>query len=360
MARHLEDLRGLVERRGLDALLIRSKATKRWMGTMTGGGCSVVVTPTEALLLLDGRYVTEARQKEHDLTIDLLPSQSGSALWVRLRELAALRGWQSLGLEGDVTLAATYLTAQTVVPRPVLLDDDMARLRMVKTPEEVAHLQAAVDMADDVYAAVVPQLHVGMTEFEVSALLQYESVRRGAEKMSFDTIVSSGERTALPHGRPTGRVLREGDNLMMDFGVQFECYQSDMTRQVFFGQPSPAMRHIYEVVLEAQLAGVAAIAAGVDSEDVDRAARTVIDRAGYGDYFGHGLGHGIGVDDDTELPLLRPGKHFTLEEGMCMSCEPGVYVPGLGGVRIEDDVLVRGGVGVPLNRTPKTLNVVEA
>lgn len=359
MARHIEDMRALLDQEELDAVLICSKAMKRWMGTLTGGGCFVLIAADDMRLLLDGRYITEAREQEHDLVIDLLPSQSSCNLWIRLKELAFQQGWKRIGLEGEATSAETYQTAQQFVEEPVLLTDQMARLRMIKTPDEVIHLQASVELADDVFAAVVPKLRVGMTEHEVSALLQFESVRRGAEKMAFDTIVAAGERTALPHGRPTSREIRYGDNLMLDFGVQYEGYQSDITRNVFFGEPREELSHIYDVVLEAQLAGIAAIALNVDSEDVDRAARFIIEKAGYGQYFNHGLGHGIGVDNDTELPLLRPGKHFRLAEGMCMSCEPGIYIPGLGGIRIEDDVLLKDGYGHPLNQAPKTKIILE-
>lgn len=359
MARHVEDIRSLLVQKGLDAIFISSKATKRWMGTITGGGCYILISADEAFLILDGRYLSEARNQEHDLTIDLLTSQSNSSLWTRLRELGVPRNWRRLGLEGEVTLAETYRTIQDIFETPVLLNNELPRLRMIKTPDEVQHLQASVDLADDVFAALVSRLKIGMSEHEISAIVQFESVKRGAEKMAFDTIVASGERTALPHGRPTSREIKYGDNLMVDFGVQYEGYQSDMTRNVFFGKPKEEIAHIYDVVLEAQLAGIAAIGLNADSGDVDKAARTVIEEAGYGQYFSHGLGHGIGVDNSTELPLLRSDKHFPLADGMCMSCEPGIYVPGLGGVRIEDDVLVKDGHGHSLNRTTKTKIILE-
>ena len=169
--------------------------------------------------------------------------------------------------------------------------------------------------------------------------------------MSFDTICGIGERTAYPHCRPTSRALKRGEHVMIDFGIQIDNYQSDMTRICFLGEPNTKIIEIYNIVQGAQNAGISSIKAGIDSEEVDRCARSVIMRAGYGEYFGHGLGHGIGIDNSTELPLLRPGKHFILKEGMVMSCEPGIYIPGVGGVRIENDVAVINGVGVSLNKT---------
>ncbi len=360
MARNVDKLRSLLDQAGVDAILIRSKTMKGWMGTMTGSGCTVVVDQDDAMLLVDGRYVEEAREKEHDLVIELLPSQSADAIYKRLGELAGEKGWKSLGLESDETLADAYLEISRFVERPVLLGDKVARLRAVKTDEEIAKIQRAVDITDEIFSVVSSQLREGMTEYEISALLQYESVRRGAQKMAFDTICGIGERTAYPHCRPTSRALRRGDHVMMDFGIQVDNYQSDMTRICFLGEPNEKIMEIYDVVKRAQETGIAAIRTGVDSESVDAAARAVIEDAGYGAYFGHGLGHGIGVDDSTELPLLRPGRHFMLEEHMVMSCEPGVYVPGLGGVRIENDVAVIDGVGVSLNATTTDPIILEA
>jgi len=197
MACNIDKLRDLLDRRGLDAVLVRSKTMKGWMATQTGGGCSVVIDHEGAFLVLDGRYVAEAGEKEHDLVIDLLPSQSREALYDRLDRMARERGWRRLGLEGDETLARDYLRISRFVEEPVLLDDDMAILRAVKTDEEIDKIQRAVDVTDDIFATVVPQLRVGMTEFDISALLQYESIRRGAQKMAFDTICSIGEAHRL-------------------------------------------------------------------------------------------------------------------------------------------------------------------
>lgn len=239
----------------------------------------------------------------------------------------------------------------------MLLDGELARMRIIKDEYEIAAVQHAVDVADDVYAKVLEHLHIGMTEYEISALVHYYSIAAGAEAMSFDTIVATGERSALPHGRPTMRTVNEGEPILIDFGVQINGYQSDMTRVCFIGQPSSQMAKVYDTVLAAQLAGIEAIREGVVARDVDAAARKVIADAGYGAYFTHGLGHGIGMGGD--LPLLNTSGDIVLRNGMIMSCEPGVYLPGVGGVRIEDDVLLRDGVAVPLNHTPKQLRILE-
>ena len=353
MAQHIADIRGLLGERGLDAVLLRSKAMKRWMQTLTGSGCSVVIARNGAWLIVDGRYIAEARSHERDLEIRPLPTQTGSALFTDLATLAREQGWHALGVEADATLASQYLMLRDCADDIVLLGDEIAELRARKTDEEISALQRAVEVTDEVFATVASQIHAGMSDFEISALLQYDSVRRGAERMSFDTIVAIGAHTAHPHGRPKGDVLHPCEHVMVDFGLEIGGFQSDMTRIVFCGKPDPEIMHIYEVARAAQETGIQAIREGAFSDEVDAAARAVIDEAGFGEQFPHGLGHGIGVDNETELPLLRQGCHTMLHEGMVMSCEPGIYVPGLGGVRIEDDVWLHGGRGVPLNHTTK-------
>lgn len=359
MAEHLDRIRNLLDCKKLDAILIRSKAMKRWMRTMTGSGCSVVVSRDDGWLLVDGRYINEARACEHDLTVSLLATQTGTAIYSTVGRLAAEKGWQTLGIEDSATHASQYLMLKEEVPHVSVLGDEIAELRICKTPEEIDKLQHAVDITDAIFSGVVTKMHAGMTDYEISALLQYEGIAHGAEKMSFDTIVAIGGHTADPHGRPKGDVLRAGEHVMIDFGLQVDGYQSDMTRIVFCGTPNDSILDLYKVVHAAQQAGIDEMGEGANSEDVDAAARSVIEAAGYGGCFNHGLGHGIGVDDETELPLLRPGCHYTLHEGMVMSCEPGVYVPGLGGIRIEDDVWLHNGKGVPLNHTTKDPIVIS-
>jgi Xaa-Pro aminopeptidase len=177
--------------------------------------------------------------------------------------------------------------------------------------------------------------------------------------MSFDTIVTTGERTAFPHGRPTGRRVKAHEPIMIDFGIQYKNYQSDMTRMCFIGEPEPKVKEIYDIVLKAQLVGLNAINAGVIASVVDKAARDIIEKNGYGQYFNHGLGHGLGIGDGCELPILNSTSKTILKEHMMMSCEPGIYVPNIGGVRIEDDVVIIDGRGVPLNKTTKDYIILE-
>lgn len=353
---HIDRVRIQLAEAGCDAVLIKSKTMKKYLDTMTGSGCKVLITRERGYLILDGRYINEARERERDL--ELVEHAQGESYLPYMERLLEAEGARSLGVEADQMLVGEYEKVRSLGFETVLLDDEIPLMRIVKDASEVAAVQRAVDITDEIYEEVVAALHVGMTEFEISALLQYHAIRRGAQQMSFDTIVGTGPRSVMPHGRPTARAIQPHDAVLIDFGIQYQNYQSDMTRVVFMGEPSPEMRRIYEVVLEANLAGIAAMRPGAVACDVDRAARDVIERAGYGAEFSHGLGHGIGIGDGNEWPLLRPGSKTVLSDGMMMSCEPGVYVPGVGGVRIEDDVVIENGAGRPMNRTPKELRIL--
>lgn len=354
--RHVGRVRDQLVAGGIDAMLIKSATMKKYLQTLTGSGCKVLVTRDRAFLVLDGRYAIEAREREYEL--ELVEHEQGADYLAVIRDLLS-RSWaQTLGVESDQMPIGEYLHAESLGLKLVLLDDEVPLMRIVKDSDEVAAVERACRLTDEIYEEVVSELRIGMTECDISALLHYHALRRGAQRMSFDVIVGTGPRSALPHGRPTMRAVCEHDAVLMDFGIQYENYQSDMTRVVFMGEPDPTMRRIYEVVFEAHLAGIEAMRPGVVAEDVDAAARRVIEEAGYGECFTHGLGHGIGIGDGNEWPLLRPGSKTILTEGMIMSCEPGVYVEGLGGVRIEDDVLIERDGGRPLNAAPKNMRII--
>ena len=337
MAKRIDIVQNYLKEKNIDALLLKSKTMKKWMSTMTGSGCKILITQSKGYLILDGRYLTEAKETEFDLEIVLHnPHTTGRNYLAAVERLLKEENCKNLGVEADEVLVNEYEQMKQLGVDICLLDEDIMNLRIVKDSEEV-----------------------GMTEYEISALVQYYSIASGAQQMSFDTIVSSGERTALPHGRPTGRRVKTHEPIMIDFGIQYDNYQSDMTRVCFIGEPEERYKKIYDVVLEAQLAGLKAIKEGALASDCDQAARQVIVDAGYGEYFDHGLGHGIGVTDSNEGPILNSKSQTVLKEGMMMSCEPGIYIPGVGGIRIEDDVLIEHGVGVPLNKTTKDYIILE-
>lgn len=360
MAKRINKIQDFLNEKGIDALLITSKTMKKWMETMLGSGCKVLITQSQGYLILDGRYMTEAKEKEHDLKIILHnPHTTGKNYLAAVKNILEDEKCQSMGVEASEVLVNEYHQMESLGVDIHLLDEDIMNLRIIKDKEEIEAMKKTIALTDEIYAKVLKQIRVGMTEHEISALVQYYSIAAGAQQMSFDTVVSSGERTALPHGRPTHRQVKAHEPIMIDFGIQYENYQSDMTRVCFIGEPAPEYKKIYDLVLKAQLAGLAAIKSGVRACDVDKAARTVIEEAGYGEYFDHGLGHGIGVTDSGEGPILNSKSQTILQDYMMMSCEPGVYIPGVGGIRIEDDVVIIDGKGIPMNKTTKDYIILE-
>ncbi|MGM9912061.1 M24 family metallopeptidase [Floccifex sp.] len=360
MAKRIEKIQAFLKEENIDALLIKSKTVKKWMNTMTGSGCQVLITKEKGYLIVDGRYITEAKEREHDLEIILHnPHLTGRNYLATVESILKEKGCKSLGVEAYQILAKEYEQIKALGFDIHLLDSEIANLRILKEDEEIEAMKEAIAITDEIYQEVIQHIHVGMTEYEISALVQYYSIKAGAQQMSFDTIIATGERTALPHGRPTQRKVKAHEPIMIDFGIQYNNYQSDMTRICFIGEPEPKIKEIYDVVLKAQLAGLAAIKEGAVASDVDAAARAVIEQAGYGEYFNHGLGHGLGIGEDGEGPTLNSQSKTILKNRMMMSCEPGVYVPGVGGIRIEDDVLIENGVGVPLNKTTKDYIILE-
>ena len=359
MAKRVDKIREFLNDKNIDALLIQSKTMKKWMSTMLGSGCNVLITRQHGYLVLDGRYITEAKEKEFDLEIILHnPHTSGKSYYSTVEKLLKQNDCHSLGVEASEVMVKDYHNLQEMGIDIHLLDDDITNLRIIKDASEIETMKKTVALTDDIYAKVLQHIKIGMTEYEISALLQYYAISKGATQMSFDTIVSSGPRTAFPHARPTERQIKRNEPIMIDFGVQIHNYQSDITRMLFIGAPSQKLLDIYETVYEAQTTALSKIRVGMKGKEVDMVARNIIKNRGYGDFFGHGLGHGIGIGDGSELPYLNPSSKIVLQENMLMSCEPGVYVPGVGGVRIEDDVLIKNGRGIALNHTPKELCIL--
>ena len=342
MAKRINKIQEFLDEKDIDALLIKSKTVKKWMNTMTGSGCQVLITKEHGYLIVDGRYITEAKEKEHDLEIILHnPHLTGRNYLGTVEEILKKENCKTLGVEAYQVLVKEYQEIEKLGIEVLLLDQEIAHLRIVKEDEEIEAMKKSIAITDEIYQKVIEHIHVGMSEYEISALVQYYSIASGAQQMSFDTIVATGERTALPHGRPTSRKVKAHEPIMIDFGIQYQNYQSDMTRMCFIGEPDPKIKEIYDVVLKAQLAGLAAIKAGAKGKDVDKAARDVIEAVGYGEYFNHGLGHGLGIGEDGEGPTLNSKSETVLQEHMMMSCEPGVYVPGKYGIRTENMLICK-------------------
>jgi Xaa-Pro dipeptidase len=273
-------------------------------------------------------------------------------------EALALSG-KRIGVEGMRLRFAEGETLARSAPESRLqaADDVLQWLRIHKTADEIAHMRRAIAISEAALAQVVPQVRVGMSERYVARLLSEALNAQGAESYAFEPLVLSGENTALPHGTSTDRTLCEGDLLIFDFGAKSGGYAADITRTFVIGAPSAQIAHIYETVRAANAAGIEAVRAGVPCQAVDAAARQVIVQAGYGAHFIHRTGHGLGLDIH-EPPYIREGDGQLLETGMTFTIEPGIYIAGLGGVRIEDDVLITDDGADVLTSFPKTLQSI--
>lgn len=239
------------------------------------------------------------------------------------------------------------------------LDDQLNRMRVIKDEDELDNLRKAAELADYAIEVGCREIAEGKTELEILMAIEFEMKKKGVQKMAFDTMVLSGPKTASPHGVPGDRKIQKGDFILFDLGVVYNGYCSDITRTVAFGEPTEAQREIYETVRLAEETAVEKVRPGVTAKELDKAARDVITEAGYGEYFTHRLGHGLGISVH-EYPSITGTNEFVLEEGMVFTIEPGIYNPEVTGVRIEDDVVVtKDGVEV-LTKFPKELKIIEA
>lgn len=345
----VEKIVDLIYKRGVDALLIKSKNNKMYIGALSGSGVYVLITKDKKYQILDGRYTDEADKKTSGF-IKRVVSQ-GSYI-PNIIELLRELNITKLAIENQAMSIQEYILLKNAGFEISLLTNELWKVRAIKSKEEIELIKKACEITDEVFSEVVSNIKEDMTELEVSALIQYHALKKGASGMSFETIVASGERGAMPHGRPTTKKLKRNEAITIDFGVVYQGYQSDMTRTISIGKPPKIIQKIYDVVLEAQLSAIESIKEGVKASDIDKVARKIIDKYGFGEYFNHGLGHGIGLGDG-EVPTLNPHSDDILTEGMVMSCEPGIYIPDIGGVRIEDDVVIIDGKGIPLNKTSK-------
>ena len=339
----------------LDGLYITRGPNVRYLTGFTGSNAQALVGGVSSVFFTDGRYEEQSRHEVADLDrriyLDGSPPVAETASQLRVRRLGfesggvTYRQWERLrdALEGI-----------EIVP----VDGAVEALRRRKDKDEIALIDAAQGCADVAFEQVImgDGLRAGITERELALDLELAMRRAGADDTAFVTIAAFGEHAAEPHHHPTDRPLRGGDVVKIDFGALAAGYHSDMTRTVAFGDPGPRLCEIRDVVAAAQGAGIAAVRPGASAAEVDRAARSVIEEAGYGSSFPHGLGHGVGLEIH-EAPFLRWDLDDTLEPGMVVTIEPGVYIPGLGGVRIEDMVEVTADGRRPLPRSNKELRL---
>ncbi|WP_219471645.1 M24 family metallopeptidase [Nonomuraea rhizosphaerae] len=345
--------------RGVEAILVTSGVNVRYLTGLESSNAAVLIGDDgSALLVTDNRYI----DKTHDLDVAA----------VEASDVAARLAAPGVGIEAASMTVATFnrlshALADVTGDRPdagagrtgglVPLEPLVEVLRAVKDDDELELLRTACAISDQAFADVMGNIQPGVTERDVARLLEARMVELGAGKPAFDTIVAAGENGAVPHHAPTGRELRTGDLVTIDFGACYQGYHADMTRTVALGEPAAWQREVYDLVAEAQRAGRHALRPGVSTKEVDAAARGIIEAAGHGGHFRHGLGHGVGLEIHED-PFLGPSRTGRLEDRVPVTVEPGVYLPGRGGVRIEDTLVTREGGPELLTKTTKELLVL--
>ncbi len=336
----------------LDALLITDEKNQRYATGFPFTDGLVIVGREKAWLLTDSRYIEAAERAAGDCCCVQLFDQQHSRLSLAQAALKEL-GAERLGAEEEKLSHAAFQALEKSLGLPLLpAQHILCELRASKSEEELASMIQAQRISEAALEETLQTIRPGMTEREVMAELVYRMLRHGSEGNSFDPIVITGANTSLPHGVPGDTVIREGDFVTMDFGSLKNGYCSDMTRTVAVGYATEEMRNIYGIVLEAQLAGIAAARAGIPGRDIDAAARAVIDKAGYGACFGHSFGHSLGLDIH-EMPSASPLGEAIMPPGAVVSAEPGIYLPGRFGVRIEDVMVLREGGCELITKAPK-------
>ena len=359
VAARLGRLRERLEPGGLDGLLVTNLTNLRYLTGFSGSAGMLVVTRSEALFVTDGRYREQASTEASSVGVEV-----GVAVGEMDAQIVAIdrvcKGLRRLGLEAEAVswgmklrLEASLGAFSAAGGELVATEGLIEELRRVKDVGELARIERAADIADVALAQAKHRLTEDLSEAEFAIELEHEMRQRGADDVSFSTIVGSGPNGSLPHASPSERRIVPGDVIVVDFGALVDGYHSDMTRTFSVGTPSSnELVDIADAVLMSQRAGVRALRPGASGAEVDAACRESLERDGYGELFVHGTGHGVGLDIH-EAPRVRKGSPDILEEGEVVTVEPGVYVPGLGGVRIEDTLVVTDSGARPLTKSTK-------
>ena len=341
----------------VDALLVSDLTNVRWLTGFTGSNGVLLVAPARTVLITDGRYGEQAAAQLAAAGVEaevMVAPTSGGLDALLAAACVTLGSSAAIGIEADHVTVARHTRWTTALGRPLLPTSGVVEsARRQKSTDEVAAIERACAIADRALAEVAPRLGDGLTEAQVRNLLETRMRELGASGPSYETIVAAGpHNAALPHHRPTATPLTPGDTVIIDVGALVDGYHSDMTRSFVVGEPSPLQRELYELVLAAQLAGLAAVGPGVPTATVDAACRDLIGAAGYGEWFTHGTGHGVGLLIHED-PYLNRVSDAVLRPGDVVTVEPGVYRGGFGGIRIEDLVLVTADGSRRLTASPK-------
>ncbi|ETT82221.1 Xaa-Pro peptidase family protein [Viridibacillus sp. FSL R5-0477] len=350
----LKKLRAALQEQGLDAMLITNDYNRRYMTDFTGTSGVAIVSQNDAVFITDFRYTEQAAKQVQNYRI----VQHQATIIEEIANQVQEMGIKTLAFEKeDVSYSTFEIYSKHLKTDLVGVSGLVEKIRLIKTEQEINIIKVACEIADAAFEHILTFIKAGKTELEVSNELEFFMRKQGATSSSFDTIVASGVRSALPHGVATDKIIETGDFVTLDFGALYNGYISDTTRTVAVGEPSDQLKEIYNIVLNAELLGLEQFKPGMTGIEADAVTRDYIKAHGYGEAFGHSTGHGIGLEVH-EGPGLSFRSPTVLEPGMVVTCEPGIYLPGIGGVRIEDDTLITETGNEKLTHSTKELIIL--
>lgn len=354
MMLRVEKLRKKMQEENLDSFLITSPYNLRYLTNFTGTTGLAVITLEKAFFITDFRYTEQAAAQGQGFEI----IKNVGPIFEEVADLVQKEGLRELGFEETTVSFLEYSVLEEIIDAQLIpISGMIEELREIKDEEEIAIIEKACSIADLAYDHILKMIQPGMTEIEVANQLDFYMRSLGASGVSFETIVASGLRSAMPHGVASKKIIEQGDLITIDFGCYYEGYVSDMTRTFAIGDPGEQLKEIYQIVLEAQLAVLEVAKPGVTGKQLDAVARDYITKHGYGEAFGHSTGHGIGLEiHEGPNVSVRAEKQFV--PGNIITDEPGIYLPGIGGVRIEDDLLITSDGNRVLTHSPKELIIL--
>jgi Xaa-Pro aminopeptidase len=354
--RRLQKLRTSLAEKRLDALLLSQPENLRYLSGFTGSSGWLLISGQNVILATDFLYMEQAKDESPDF--EIIRTKQELRDW--LPGLVSDLGWHKLGFETNSTSYEFYhKLSEAIKARQANLElvpttGIVEQLRSIKEPEELGFIKKAVELVDAVFEQAKAIIRPGITEKEAAWEIEKILRQEGSEGMPFEIIVASGPNSALPHARPTEKIIRSNEPVLIDMGARISGYCSDFSRTLLLGKADKTLQKIYNIALKAQTTAIEGVESGMDASQADRLARSVVEQAGYGDAFGHGLGHGVGLAVH-EFPTLGPSSSDSLADGMVFTIEPGIYLAGQGGIRIEDMVVLENGKAKVLSKAKKDL-----
>ena len=355
LKKRLETIRNKLRENEIDGILITKRENYMYLSGFTGSSAHLIITQDSAELITDFRYIEQASKQALFFNIKKYKGNVATEINNTLkRNHVGKLGFESLDINYNKYLDySEKLEVNELVP----LKNIVESMRMIKDSEELKFIKTAVKIADEAFTNVLPFIKPGILEIDIAAEIEYFMKKQGAQGPSFETIVASGARASMPHGVASEKEVKAGDVVTMDYGAIYGGYCSDITRTVFLGKPDGQMTKIYGIVLRAHKEALKGACTGLKGREIDSIAREIISSAGYGKNFGHGLGHGVGLEIHEE-PRFAPSDETTMENGMVVTVEPGIYIEGYGGIRIEDMIVIRDDQPEVLTQASKELIVL--